>query len=194
MVTTIFEVVPNVCLNNTFTCHRTNQYIFLRFLCSRANNSLDYQPLFVKWAHASLLHGTIGDCTRELGANRTPQPSPSPPKTKQINKRKQKKKKEQRSDQLVKMWLFTFGIIEWRRQSYKLQMERIILLIVQKPFSSDFLFDVGEREFLPSYLFFVYRLVCNRILGMVPESVEGVLQHHVSSENNTMGPRQHGTH
>ena len=69
-------------------------------------------------------------------------------------------------------------------------MERIILLIVQKPFSSDFLFDVGEREFLPSYLFFVYRLVCNRILGMVPESVEGFLQHHVSSENNTMGPSQ----
>ena len=92
------------------------------------------------------------------------------------------------------MCIFTFGIKEWRRQSYKLPMERIILLIVQKPFSSDFLFDVGEREFLPSYLFFVYRLVCNRILGMVPESVEGVLQHHVSSENNTMGPRQHGTH
>ena len=149
MVTTIFEVFPNVCLNNNFTCHRTNQYIFLRFLCSGANNSLDYQPLFVKWAHASLLHGRIGDCTRELGANRTPQPFP-PPKQNEKQKRKQNKK-QHRSDQLVKMWIFTFGIIEWRRQSYKLQMERIILLIVQKPFSSDFLFDVGEREFLPSY-------------------------------------------
>ena len=189
MVTTIFEVFPNVCLNNNFTCHRTNQYTFLSFLCSGASNSLDYQPLFVKWAHATLLHGRIEDCTRELGQIKPPNLRLPPPPP-----QKKKKKKKHRSDQIVKMWIFTFGIKEWRRQSYKLQMERIILLIVQKPFSSDFLFDVGEREFLPSYLFFVYRLVCNRILGMVPESVEGVLQHHVSSENNTMGPRQHGTH
>ena len=67
---------------------------FLTFLCSGANNSLDYQPLFVKLAHASLLHGTIGDCTRELGANRTPQPSPSPQKQ---NKKQAKTNKKKRT-------------------------------------------------------------------------------------------------
>ena len=111
------------------------------------------QIMFVKWAHASLLHGRIEDCTRELGQIKPLNLRLPPPP---------QKKKKHRSDQIVKMWIFTFGIKEWRRQSYKLQMERIILLIVQKPFSSDFLFDGGEREFLPSYLFFVYRMVDNR--------------------------------
>ena len=52
-----------------------------------------------------------------------------------------------------------------------------------------------EKFFQAIYFFFFYRLVCKGIFGMVPESVDGVLnQYHVSRENNTMGPRQHGTH
>ena len=53
-------------------------------------------------------------------------------------------------------------------------------------------FSMWEIEnFYQAVCFFVYRF---RIFGMVPESVEGILQNHVPSENNTMGPRQRGTH
>ena len=60
-----FEFFPTVSLNREIVSLISEQKnIVLRFLCSGTNHSHDYQPLFVKWAHAFSLYGRIKDHTR----------------------------------------------------------------------------------------------------------------------------------
>ena len=118
------------------------------------------------------LHGRIGDCTRELGANRTPQPSFPPPPSQKIKK----------NTVVIRLLKREYLPSEFKSDIVKVtnyRWKEIFSLLFKNPSRVIFFSMLEKDNFYQATCFFVYRLVFNGILAMVPESVEGVLQHHV---------------